>query len=169
MNPEHKKQEDKENEKKWPDFKIIPTFTVGVIVSFCLVGLIFFTFNFVDKARVEKKEIKLKQTQQIEAERNKPQWAYCWSDPTNNESLCGQVTKLRIEKEKVVEFIVYFQETGVTTSFWCIPIKTIGEYSQPGEIGTWFLKRINPNKYVGWLKDDRGRKGISVLEIVKRI
>ena len=98
-----------------------------------------------------------------------PQWAYCWTDPTSNRGRCGKVTKIKTEGGNIINLVVYWPTTKVTTDYWKIPFNEVGEYSQPGEKGTWFLKKISRNKYSGWEKDETGKKMVSFLEIVKRI
>ncbi|MBU1046918.1 hypothetical protein KKH36_04045 [Patescibacteria group bacterium] len=133
----------------------------GVIMFFLIIAL---TLIFVLWITPDEKDSKKSTTQIKKTEK----WVYCWSDPTDKRPpRCGFVKTLKTEDEKVIKFVVHWPKTGVKTTYERLSIEKIGKYVQPGETGTWSLRK-GPlkNEFTGWEEDERGVRMSSSLKIL---
>ncbi|MFH0846385.1 MAG: hypothetical protein V1851_03250 [Patescibacteria group bacterium] len=135
----------------------------------CLLGVIIFILFFLFKGCDSKEERQKKLDKEKEKQeeiQNQPVWVYCITDPAEKiKPCCGKVIKLNFNSDGSMSFKVYNEKRKITVDFWRGPKNEFGEYSQPGETGTWFLKEVSPDVFEGWVKDD---KGVTVLHTLQK-
>ena len=144
-------------------FFIIPFISLLVIIIFFMT--IFLIFGN------RREEIRKAEKARLEAIKNQPVWAYCLIDPAGiKKSRCAEVEKIIFDEHgNLMRFIVFNKTKGLRIDFWKIPFRDVGEYSRPGETGTWFLKKTSDGVYDGWEENEEGKQMIATLQITKPI